>query len=228
MMKCIAIDEEPLALKVLENHIRKIRDLDLKEVFLNPVKALDYLSHNSIDFVLLDIQMPDLDGLAFAKLSKGGQQVVFTTAYNNYAVQGFELSATDYLMKPISFERFLEMFEKVKSKARSTISLEKKSIFIKDGSQWLKMELDNLLFLKADDNYVIFQEQNQKLMARMTLAEAFEQVDSAQFLKVHRSFIINFSKVTKIEKHQVFLNQYKIPIAKKYRQKVEERMGLFR
>ena len=221
-ISCVAIDDEPLALQVIKSHAEKISDLDLKETFNNPVKALEYIEQQPVDMVLLDIEMPDLNGIQLAKLLNGRTKIVFTTAYSHYAVQGFDLAATDYLLKPLKFERFLEMFNRIKRQVNEHRTPQ--PIFIKDGLQWVKIERENLLFLQANDNYVIFREIEKKIMARMTMQEALNLVDSEKFMRVHRSYVVNTPRIERVETHRVIIGSHEVPVSSKYREAVMERL----
>jgi two-component system, LytTR family, response regulator len=221
-ISCVAIDDEPLALKVIKSHAEKISDLNLKETFNNPVKALEYIEQQPVDLVLLDIEMPDLNGIQLAKLLNRRTKIVFTTAYSHYAVQGFDLAATDYLLKPLKFERFLEMFNRIRSQVRKPRI--QQPIFIKDGLQWVKIERENLLYLQANDNYVILREKEKKTMARMTLQEAMDLLNSEKFLRVHRSYVVNTNRIDRVETHRVIIGSHEIPVSSKHRNKVLERL----
>ncbi len=214
MISCIAIDDEPIALEVLKTHAAKMPFLLLKETFLSPVKALHFLQQTPVDLVLLDINMPDISGIELAKIITGKTKVVFTTAYADYAIQGFELAVVDYLLKPVSFDRFLQACNRVQEQLySSTLPDKEKSFFVKDGYEWIKVSLQNLLYIEASDNYIIFQEKDKKTITRMTLGEAEERLPPDVFVKVHKSFIVNFSKIDKVEKHQVTITGKSIPLS---------------
>lgn len=224
-LSCIAIDDEPLALEVIKSHAGKIKELDLVASFTDPLKAFEYFQENPADLVLLDINMPDLNGIQLAKLINTKAEIVFTTAYSEYATDGFELAATDYLLKPIRFERFLKMISRVKENLQSR-NKEQDSLFVKDGSKWVRIELSKLMFVQANDNYVVFQEDENKVMARMTLSEVNNLIPNKSFIQIHRSFIVNSTKINKIENHMIELNGIKIPVSRKYRDNLLKEMNL--
>lgn len=224
-LSCIAIDDEPLALEVIKSHVEKIENLQLKATFTKPMEGLAFLQENNIDLVLLDINMPDLDGINLARLINTKTEIVFTTAYSEYATEGFNLAATDYLLKPIRFERFLKMIGRVEKNIGNQNHHKEKSLFVKDGSKWIRIDVEELLFLKASDNYVVFQERNQKIMIRMTLAEAASLVPESNFLKTHRSYIINFSQIKQFEKNMVEIDNFRIPVSKNYQNSLLEKIN---
>lgn len=215
-LSCIAIDDEPLALEIIKSHVEKIENLELKASFTKPMQGLAYIQERDVDLVLLDINMPDLDGIQLAKLINKKSQIVFTTAYSEYATEGFELAVTDYLLKPIRFERFLKMVNRVRENRKNNTEEKQNSLFVKDGSKWQKVDLNDLLFIQANDNYVVFQEPEKKVMARMTLSQAKDLLNTENFIQVHRSFIINFPKIDKLQKHQVEILDHSIPVSRKY------------
>ncbi len=223
MISCIAIDDEPIALNILQAHAARVPFISLQQTFLSTLLALEYIRHTPVDLVLLDIQMPDLSGIELAKIISGKTNIIFTTAYASYAVQGFDLAVTDYLLKPISFERFLTACTRASEQllpSNETVE----SFFIKDGYNWIKINLTNLLYVEASDNYLIFQEKEKRTMARMTLAEAAERLPPNRFIRIHKSFIVNFSRLEKIAKHQVWVGDKMIPLSETYRRTVFDRL----
>jgi len=211
MLTAIAIDDESMALEVVKSHASKVPFLSLKAVFTNPIKGLEYLQQNPVDVLFLDIKMPDISGLEIAGLIPKDTMVIFTTAYSEHAVKSFELDALDYLLKPFSLSRFLKACQKAKD-LKSLKNGNKDSIFIKSGTEQIRVNLEDLLYCEASGNYVTFQISGDKILSRMTFSE-LEQLLPSSFIKTHRSFIINSTKVTKIEKHQVELGHAKVPIS---------------
>jgi two-component system, LytTR family, response regulator len=216
MLKCIAIDDEPFALEVIKAHAKKVPFIELKETFVNAMEALEYLKKNTIDLVFLDINMPDITGLEFSQLLTD-QQFIFTTAYSQYAVDAFTLQATDYLMKPIDFNRFLvacqKVYENITKEAPKMTHL-----FVKDGYDLVKVGLEDLLFVGSDGNYLTFKEIAKKTLTRMTMTEAIELLPKANYFRTHKSYLVNLGKVQKIEKHQLTLTDSSIvPLAANFR-----------
>ena len=216
MLRAIAIDDEPLALEVIKSHASKVSFLDLQESYTDAFKAIDYLQRNEIDLVFLDIKMPDISGMEFATLLRNKPMIVFTTAYSEHAVKSFELDAVDYLLKPFSLVRFT----KACTKAHELWQLRHQGpiqdyLFIKTGYEQVKIFLRDILYLAANGNYITFQLEGEKHLSRMTFGEA-EALLTKDFIRVHRSFIVNKEKITKIERHQLTLGQSLVPIGSSY------------
>lgn len=222
MLTAIAIDDESMALEVIKSHASKVPFLSLKEVFTNPMKGLEYLRENPVDVLFLDIKMPDISGLEIAGLIPKDTMVIFTTAYSEHAVKSFELDALDYLLKPFSLSRFLKACQKAKD-LKTLKNGKKESIFIKSGSEQMKIAFGSLLYCEASGNYVTFHLRSEKVLSRMTFSE-LEQLLPSFFIKTHRSFIINLTQVTKIEKHQVELGNAKVPISSTYYDSLLEKL----
>ncbi len=216
MLSAIAIDDEPLALEVIKSHAAKVSFLDLQETYTDAFKAIEYLQRNEIDLVFLDIKMPDISGMELATLLRNKPMIVFTTAYSEHAVKSFELDAVDYLLKPFSLARFA----KACTKANELWQLRNNGtaqdyLFIKTGYEQVKIFLEDILFLAANGNYITFQLEGEKHLSRMTFSEA-EALLNKNFIRVHRSFIVNKEKITKIERHQLTLGQAVVPIGSSY------------
>jgi len=209
MIKAIAIDDEPIALKIVADHASKIPFLELSESFTNAFQALDHLKTNKVDLIFLDINMPDISGIDFLKALTNPPLVIFSTAYSEYALESYDLNAVDYLLKPFEFGRFLKAVNKAREKLGEKAD---EAIFIKSGYEYHRIQFNELLYLKADGNYIQFVTKEKKLLSRMTMKEASELVEKSGFLKVHRSYCINPHFISKIEKHQVLINDEPFPI----------------
>jgi len=220
MIKSIAIDDEPVALDVIRNHAEKVPFIELKETFLSAVEALSYLQKEKVQLVFIDINMPDMSGLEFAGLVKQQIQVIFTTAYPEFAINGFELAATDYLLKPINFNRFLQACQLAESRVGMQTSEPRANdniLFVKDGYSWVKINFENLIYAKAEDNYVSLFEDQKHTLTRMTLNMLLTKLPKDQFIQVHKSFVVALAKVEKIEKHQITVHGKEIPISDSFR-----------
>ena len=213
MIKAIALDDEPVALNIIEHHAARIPYLELQASFTNAFDAMSYLNTNKVDLLFLDINMPDITGLEFLKSLTTKPNVIFTTAYSEYAVESYELEAADYLLKPFEFGRFLKAVNKV---ADLTSEESKDHIFLKSGYEHIRIDKAHLRYVKSDGNYVSFQTSDQKVLCRMKMSEAEELLPNDTFIKVHRSCIVNKSEITKVEKHQVHLKDEIIPISQTY------------
>lgn len=225
MIRAIAIDDEPVALDIIAAHALKVPFLQLVHTFLSARQALAYLQTNEVDVIFLDISMPDVSGLELAAMLPKRTQVIFTTAYPEHALKGYELAVTDYLLKPINFTRFLQACQLAESRQLRSdtgkANLEE-SIFVKDGYNWLQIKLNNLLYAQAEDNYVSLYEAGKRTLTRITLTDLQGKLPAQQFIRIHKSFIVAIPKIEKIEKHQVTINGTCIPLSKSYRENLME------
>ncbi|MBN3519264.1 response regulator transcription factor [Algoriphagus lutimaris] len=221
MIKAIAIDDEKMALEVIKAHASKVPFLHLEEVFLDAIRALEYMKTNSIDLIFLDINMPDISGIDFAELLPKETMVVFTTAYSDFAVKGFELDALDYLLKPFNLSRFIKACQKAQEWLELQPGKEPEFTFIKTGEGQIRLNFSQLLFCEASGNYVTFQLEGEKVMSRMTLAEV-ENLLPSFFIRSHRSFLVNSKKVDKVEKHILHLGDRSVPVSLSYMDQVME------
>ena len=228
MINAIAIDDEPIALDVLKAHAAKIPFVNLLAVFTSATEALAHLQTQPVDLVFLDIQMPDITGIDFAALLPPTTQVVFTTAYQQYAVQGFEIAATDYLLKPINFARLTQACNRVSKKiAGMDIQYGAANIlFVKDGYNLVKINVDKITYIKAADNYLSIYEGEKRTLARMTFAELLQKLPAAQFLRIHKSYVVALAKIEKVERSGLLVNGMKIPVSGKFRDDLMKRLNL--
>lgn len=224
VMKCVAIDDEPLALDILKDYMAKVPFLECVGVFRNPLKALDYIRRKKIDLIFLDINMPDLSGIQFLKTLKKPPLVVFTTAYSEYALESYDYDAVDYLLKPIEFERFVKAANKagemlrVKSKDMSILSGERDYLFIKSGTNFHKVKTKDIYYIKGTGNYVTFVLDQKEILSLMTMSKALESLPEELFVRVHKSYIVNSLHVDLIENEEVRIRSERIPIGESYRQ----------
>ena len=221
MISAIAIDDESYALEVIKSHASKVPFLDLKATFTNPIQGLEYLKDEGVQLVFLDINMPDISGMDLAALLPKETVVVFTTAYSDYAVKGFELDALDYLLKPLNLSRFLKDCQK----AQEWFDLQPKNeptfMFVKTSEGQVRVDFTDLLYCEAQGNYVTFQLENEKVISRMTLSE-IEKLLPSYFIRTHRSFLANKNQVTKVERHQLHLSGFPVPVSSSYLDQVIE------
>lgn len=220
MYKCIIIDDEELARDLLKNHIGKLDFLELVGSFENPLEAMSILKKEDIKIVFLDIQMPEIKGTEFAKLVPPTTKIIFTTAYSEYALEGFELNAIDYLLKPISFQRFLKAVQKIKT----DVPLYSDTLTIKSGYDLFKVKVDDLTHIESDSEYVLFYANGKKIMSYQSLKSLEKTLDPSQFMRVHRSFIINRSKVTGLKGRDLILSDLIIPVSDSYYEKVKKEL----
>jgi DNA-binding LytR/AlgR family response regulator len=215
-ISCIIIDDEELARKLLKSYVDQLDFVHSKGEFENPMEALEVLKSEKIDVVFLDIQMPQLKGTDFAKLIPLETKIIFTTAYSEYALEGFELNASDYLLKPITFKRFLTSVTKIESNSNYKTNYGIDTITIKSGYDLFKVKLNDINYIKSDSEYVIFYTTTGKIMAYQSLKSLLEDLPSSQFMRVHRSYIINKFKVTGLKSRNLYLSKIEIPVSDTY------------
>jgi two-component system LytT family response regulator len=219
-MIAIAIDDEPIALTIVTAHAAKVSFIDLKATFTNAFDAISYLQQNKVDLLFLDIKMPDINGIEFLKTISNPPMVIFTTAYSEHAVQGFELDAIDYLLKPFSLARFLKACNKAQElfELKNQLSGNKEEyIFVKDGYEQVKVLLVEILYIEASGNYTqINLTRNRLLSSRITISELASLLPQNNFIRVHRTFIIAKDKITRFDRTQISIAEKAIPISSTY------------
>jgi DNA-binding LytR/AlgR family response regulator len=218
MISCIAIDDEPLALQLITEYASKISFLSLKKTFTNPDEAKLWLHENNVDLLFLDIQMPDINGLQFYKSLQKKPQVIFTTAYSEFAVEGFNVDAVDYLLKPFEYDRFLKSVYKAKEYLEflSNQELQMASIFIKVNYQLMKINLKEIELIEGLDDYIRIYIKPKPVLALMTLKSLQEKLPTHEFIRIHRSYIVPISKIESFGKNKVKVNGKEIPIGSSY------------
>lgn len=231
MITCIAIDDEPKALAVIERYCEKIDFISLKATFREPVKAIGFLNREKIDLVFLDINMPDISGMQLIATLAATPMVIFTTAYSNYAVESYNLNAIDYLLKPITFERFLAAAGKALSlcllkNKTVTKSANAETVFIKSGPQTHQVKVSDILYLEKDGNYITVYLKDKKILIRENMADIFEIVPEEEFIRIHKSYVVAAKHISLVEVHQVTINGEKIPIGSTYREALKDKLGL--
>jgi two-component system LytT family response regulator len=228
MLRSIAIDDEPIALDIIRSYAAKVPFLDLKQTFVNAIEALTYLKTNTVDLIFLDINMPDLTGLDLAQVIGERAQIIFTTAYSEYALQGFELNALDYLLKPIPFGRFFQAcnkaYERLSVPSPNGTVARVPYIFVKDGYDWVRINLADLLYVESEGNYLTFQEGGKKVLSRMTILEAVDMLPPETFMRIHKSYIVSVNHIEKIERHQLTVGKLQVPLSGQYRDELLERV----
>jgi DNA-binding LytR/AlgR family response regulator len=229
-IKCMIVDDEPLARDVLKNHIAATPGLVLLKSCMNATEAYEGLHQFEVDLIFLDIQMPVITGIDFLRSLRNPPLVIFTTAYHNYAVEGFELNSVDYLLKPITYDRFYQAIEKVRE--RSEWKAVRKNqpvvdyIFIKHDSKLQKIMLQQILYIEAEKDFSTIFYDDKKLLAGMHLKMIEAMLPPDQFLRVHRSYIINLSKISSITGNMLELNRKEIPIGANYKDELMKRLGI--
>ncbi|KAF2336507.1 LytR/AlgR family response regulator transcription factor [Flavobacterium daemonense] len=218
MIKAIALDDEPLALEILQSLCDSIDYIELEKVFTKSDEAFKYLKKYPVDLLFLDINMPSISGLDFYKKLPHKTMVIFTTAYSEFAVEGFTLSATDYLLKPISLSRFQQAAEKAFSQWKlQNQNIEQHYLFIRADYSLIKILFSDILYIEGLDDYLKIHIQNQKtVVARMTLKAILQKLPESEFVRVHRSFIVPIAKIEKIRNKIITIDKAEIPISASY------------
>jgi DNA-binding LytR/AlgR family response regulator len=225
-LKCIIIDDEPIARRLLQEFVEEIDYLELAGQAENPLKAMTLLNENDIDIIFLDINMPKINGIDFIKSSKTTASFIMTTAYAEYAAEAFGLDVLDYLVKPIAFDRFLKACNKAKEIREYKKTKQDKTIrtndhfFIKCNNQIEKVLYEDLIYAEAMLNYVMLYTKSKKMMVYVTIKSLEEQLPADMFMKVHKSFIVNLSKIRSIEGNILDIGNEKITISQNLREKV--------
>lgn len=226
ILKAIAIDDEPLALEILSRHCKKIPAVELVKTFQNPMLGVSYLQDKHIDLMFVDIQMPDLNGLQLLKSLSDPPQVIFTTAYSDYAVDSYELNAVDYVLKPISFERLLKAVNKALEIRKGQIALlekeeggeEKKDfLFVKSDTRFFKIFYRDILFVEGMRDYVAIHTAQQRVLTLTSMTNMVKRLPSDMFMRIHKSYIIGLQHISLIQQNRVTINEKEIPISNSYK-----------
>ena len=229
-LKTIAIDDEPLALKLVSDYISKTPFLELSGAFDNPLDAIDFLSDHVVDLIFVDIQMPDLTGIEFTRSLEDPPKIIFTTAYEKYALEGYKLNAIDYLLKPFSYEEFL----KAAGKARKQVELEINSLptveannqflFLKSEYKIRRINFNDILYIEGLKDYIkVYTTTDDKPVMSLNSVKSLElKLPEDKFMRVHRSFIVNLDKIDTIERSRIIFGKVYIPVSDQYKDKFQE------
>jgi two-component system response regulator LytT len=230
VIKCIAVDDEPLALRLVETFIEQTPFLELISTCDNAVDAMGLIRETKPDLVFLDINMPNLSGMELARLiqDQAGPlpKIIFTTAYNHYAIEGYKVNAVDYLLKPFSYEEFLRASSKVLQLSEeannnfNTIAADDEFIFLKVEYQWVRISLKDITYIESLKDYVkVHLENSQKaLLSLISLKALEEKLPSSKFMRVHRSFIVSLDKISAISKNSIFIDKIEITVGEQYKE----------
>ena len=228
ILKCLIVDDEPPAIRLLEKYVAKIPFLELVGTSTSSLQALSILEQETIDLVFLDIQMPELTGLQLSKIIKGKTKIIFTTAYSQFALDSYDVNAVDYLLKPFEFERFYEAVKKVATTSVSPIAEVPKNtseyLFVKtDGkNNFEKIEVKDILYIEALRNYVVIHLVANQIITNNTLKNIEELLPKSEFVKTHKSFIVALRHITKTDSLSVYINSIDIPIGDTYKKELFE------
>ena len=229
-INCIIIDDEPLSRKGLKEYVQDTDFLTLVGEYENPIRAMSVLTEQAVQLIFLDIQMPKLTGVEFMKSLQYPPLVIFTTAYPQYALDGFDLSAVDYLLKPFSFDRFLKAVMKAKSLLDGKVPSQEQApvnpdhFFIKVDNKLLKIRFEEILFVEALQNYVAIHTSTKKFITYLTLKNVEEQLPASHFVKIHKSYIVAMQKVDSIEGNEVKIGMHSLPISRSIKEEVVQKI----
>lgn len=224
IFKAIIVDDEPKAIELLENYCNRIPNIECMQTFRNPVEAILYIEKQKPDVVFLDINMPNLSGIQAAKIIPKSTHVIFTTAYSEYAVESYELNASDYLLKPITFQRFVKAIDKLKPNTILKETTSSKQIIIKSGYQTFQIAPETILYLEKEGNYMTYHTTSKKILARESVSEALAKLPS-NFIQVHKSYIIQLEHIELFDLNHVIINTVKIPVSKSYKAILKEKLS---
>jgi DNA-binding LytR/AlgR family response regulator len=229
MIRCLAIDDEPLALQQIAGYIRKTPFLELAGLCESAIQAIEFLDKNPVDLMFVDINMPDLSGMDFVKTLENPPRIVFVTAYGEFALEGYRVDAIDYLLKPISYSDFLKSANKVKAWFESSsgkpieISSNKKFLFIKSEYKIFRINFEEIKYIEAKGEYIRIHLVNARpMMTQLSMKSIEDQLPSDSFMRVHRSYIVNLSRIAVIERNRiVFDGNIYIPVSEQYKSKFQ-------
>jgi two-component system, LytTR family, response regulator len=220
-MKAIIVDDEPKAIELIKGYLGHFSNVETVATFRNGLKAFEYLNSNPVDLIFLDINMPHISGISLSKMLDKKVKIIFTTAYSEYAVESYDVGAVDYLLKPITLERFMVAMGKVMDTGNHNQDITPAFLWVKSGGKNFKLTIDDMLYLKKEGNYMTYFTKETKVIARESIAEALANLPSF-FYQTHKSYIINSKQVTALEKDSLFINEIEIPIGLSFREELRE------
>ncbi|MEA1877346.1 MAG: LytTR family DNA-binding domain-containing protein [Bacteroidota bacterium] len=234
-VKCLIIDDEPLAIRVLENHIQKIPWLKIIFTTTNPVEAIDQVKRRNVDLIFLDIQMPELSGLEFIESLPSHPPVIFTTAYRQFAADAYDLDGLDYLVKPIALPRFIKAVNKYVERYGDNKDLpmvniagsgESRSFFIRSGHEMVRVEIDKILYIESLKDYVQIFLPDKKYIYKARISNLEEELSEDQFIRIHKSYLVPVSRISAVSPTHIRLGEKEIPIGRTYKNIVLKRLGI--
>ncbi|MGD8780525.1 MAG: response regulator transcription factor [Ignavibacteria bacterium] len=234
-MNCLAIDDEPLALNVIKEHCKKVNSINLIATYTNAIDAITEINNNKIDLIFLDIEMPKITGLEFIKSLSNPPLIIFTTAFPNHAIDGFELDAVDYLLKPISFEKFLKAVNKASirlaAKKGDLFSQNNKPaeyLFVKVDYSTVKVSFSEINYVEGLKDYIKIYTNEKPIITKSTIKHMESKLPTELFVRVHKSYIISINKIDKIEYNHIIIGQTKIPIGLQFKDSFYEKIDRHR
>ena len=228
MIRCLVVDDEPLALDILEDYISKVPFLQLVKTTTSAIEGLSLVQNDSIDLVFLDVQMPELTGLQFLKIMNGKCDVILTTAYSEYALEGYELDVTDYLLKPIAFDRFYKAAQKVLQQKQNSSPLPAPEthltqaphnfIFVKTEHKIQKIYMDDILYIEGLKDYISIFTKTERIITLQNMKKMEDSLPAGRFIRVHKSYIVALDKIDSIERSRIQITDNIIPVGDTYRE----------
>lgn len=230
IIKCLIVDDEAIAREIIATHLSKIDNLEIVAQCKNAIEAFNYINNNPIDLVFLDINMPEVSGISFAKSINSDIKIIFTTAYRDYAIDGFELQAVDYLMKPISFERLLkavhhyfEVYNKpevVNTQKNETSDY----IFVRSDRRMIKVDFEDIIYIESYSDYIKIYQKEETIVTRETISALEARLPKAQFTRIHRSYIVAISQIKSFTNEAITVSDKELTISRSYRSDVLKRL----
>jgi|SRR3989304_8272987 len=228
MTKCLIVDDEPLAIEVIQSHMAKINSFEVAATCQNAIEAFNIISKSKIDLIFLDIQMPGLKGTDFLRTLKNPPKVIITTAYREYALEGFELDVVDYLLKPISFERFFKAINKYLNFNSGEIIIHhddsqndtQSFIYVKSNKKINKIMLSDILYVESIKDYITIYSTTRTIKVKHTISEFWERLPETGFIRIHRSFIVSIKQITGFTANCIEINDIELPIGRNYKELV--------
>ncbi|MGB0890780.1 MAG: LytR/AlgR family response regulator transcription factor [Flavobacteriaceae bacterium] len=224
MIKYIIVDDEPIAHDIIKGYCDALPNLTFVQHCYDAIEAMECLRNNKVDLIFLDLNMPKLKGFEFLKALQNPPKIIVTTAYQEFALEGYELNIVDYLLKPFSFDRFIKAVNKITIKEQTNkplnISKEEQSLFLKSNKKRIQVKLNNILFVEAVGNYVNVVTKDNEIQVRDKISEILTLLPNKEFFQVHKSFIVAKSHINEIEGNRILIKDFKIPIGKVYKNNV--------
>jgi DNA-binding LytR/AlgR family response regulator len=232
VIQCILVDDEPIAREILESHLAKIDSVEIVCSCKSALEAFNAINSNNIDLIFLDINMPEISGLSFAKSINKDIKIIFTTAYREYAIEGFDLQAVDYLLKPISFNRLLQAINKYTNENRVLDHKESKQIiedhndfiFVRSDRKMIKINFTDILFIESLSDYIKIHVKNKTIITRETISNIEAKLSQKYFMRTHRSFIVSLANIESFTNEYIEIGMSEIPISRSYKDAVLKRL----
>lgn len=230
MYRCVVVDDEPIAREIIESFIEKTPNLKLLGSFQNAVEVLNFEQKHNVDLYFLDINMPEINGLSLAKIINKKAHIIFTTAYRDYAIDGFNLNVVDYLLKPIAFDRFLQAIEKLPKESQlvnATFNQEQKSdfLFIRSERKMIKVSFNDILYIESLSDYIKIYLHNEVIVTRETISNINDKLPQNLFIRIHRSYIISIDKIHSYTNEFIEVSKKALPISRSYKESVLQKLA---